>query len=468
MAYYPKSQIKIQSISKVGIFKYKITELDFTGKYIETSEGLYYEGADPMNLGQELVRVSPSSEYLNNNDDINSYHKLNKITFNFMKKRIPFLQSRPKPTKIDYERGYFPRYFVKKVNEKNDLREINKEIYTDISERKGVYDYNLYKAGAINWSLEDTAEPGSQKRTNRLNLQLLEKDYPNVSTLFFPLDEYKKSLNFNYTFGKELYYENGKEYTGFYHIHPKKGPMVGQEHKDEPHAQLYWANYLSSVPVERTPGEYWKYKQGTGPYGGYGPNHMTVYFTNKQNQTVTFSSELEYFVHRDTNGYPEDWSEVKEYDKGVYWMDIQDPTGTVYYSANPSGIGGAYEVAFSSPDEFYDHRERHGFPRDFSNITKRDPNKADRLILGAIGDEIAEQIGKVIYDTTGQTFEEATEAAKLQGLTLEEYMRELLGTSDTTTTTTSTTTSGTTSPTGGTGGGTSGGGGSSGGGGGGY
>ena len=51
MAYYPKSQIKIQSISKVGIFKYKITELDFTGKYIETSEGLYYEGADPMNLG---------------------------------------------------------------------------------------------------------------------------------------------------------------------------------------------------------------------------------------------------------------------------------------------------------------------------------------------------------------------------------------------------------------------------------
>ena len=114
MAYYPKSQIKIQSISKVGIFKYKITELDFTGKYIETSEGLYYEGADPMNLGQELVRVSPSSEYLNNNDDINSYHKLNKITFNFMKKRIPFLQSRPKPTKIDYERGYFPRYFVKK------------------------------------------------------------------------------------------------------------------------------------------------------------------------------------------------------------------------------------------------------------------------------------------------------------------------------------------------------------------
>ena len=41
-----------------------------------------------------------------------------------------------------------------------------------------------------------------------------------------------------YTEGKEYTLPNGKEYIGFYHIHPEKGPMVGANHKDEFHEIL--------------------------------------------------------------------------------------------------------------------------------------------------------------------------------------------------------------------------------------
>ena len=35
-----------------------------------------------------------------------------------------------------------------------------------------------------------------------------------------------------------------KDYKGYYHIHPDKGPMVGRQHVDAPH------NYLIPIPTE--------------------------------------------------------------------------------------------------------------------------------------------------------------------------------------------------------------------------
>ena len=40
------------------------------------------------------------------------------------------------------------------------------------------------------------------------------------------------SQNNLYTEGGELYYSDGQEYIGYYHIHPEKGPMEGPEHVD--------------------------------------------------------------------------------------------------------------------------------------------------------------------------------------------------------------------------------------------
>lgn len=42
-----------------------------------------------------------------------------------------------------------------------------------------------------------------------------------------------------YTVGGEYAYSNGKEYVGFYHVHPELGPMVGREHTSQAHESLY-------------------------------------------------------------------------------------------------------------------------------------------------------------------------------------------------------------------------------------
>ena len=43
-----------------------------------------------------------------------------------------------------------------------------------------------------------------------------------------------------FTEGGELYYEDGREYKGPYHIHPGKGPMVGAVHIKGQHDILYY------------------------------------------------------------------------------------------------------------------------------------------------------------------------------------------------------------------------------------
>ena len=62
--------------------------------------------------------------------------------------------------------------------------------------------------------------------------------------LFSKLDEFTKIegriIENLFTKGEELYYKDGREYKGDYHIHPGKGPMVGSKHIPEQHETLYY------------------------------------------------------------------------------------------------------------------------------------------------------------------------------------------------------------------------------------
>ena len=239
MVYIPKSKASIKSAVQ-GAFVYKDNENPYVGKYIETSDGMFYAGDNIAQPGRPLKAAVENDIYLKSHATSSIYNSLSQANYNFMKKRVPFLSSKPQPTERDYETGFFTRYFFRKVNETNHYGEVNKSIYEDLVQRKGVYDYNLFEGGFIHWSIEDTKYPGDQKITNRKNLKVLERNFPGVEGLFPNLAEYKKTSHSLYTFGKELYYRNGREYIGSYHIHPEKGPMEGPKHTDAPHKRLFW------------------------------------------------------------------------------------------------------------------------------------------------------------------------------------------------------------------------------------
>ena len=79
MAYIPKSKVSILD-TPGGEFINKSTGAPYIGKYLELSNGKYYEGSNPSQLGQELI-IPLSSNQLSNNRDSLSYNNLKpKIT----------------------------------------------------------------------------------------------------------------------------------------------------------------------------------------------------------------------------------------------------------------------------------------------------------------------------------------------------------------------------------------------------
>jgi len=239
MPYLPKSKVNIKEASS-GEFVYRKGKKPFKGKYLELSNGKYYAGTNVINLGDELVKAKedPSNNRIGNSFDSQKYSLLKKKKKKFLQntKRVPI--SKPTPTEEDYDRGYYTRFFAKRINQSESYIEINSDTFQKLQEKTD-YDHHLYVVGTITWALKN-----GTRKVNNNNLRILERTFPYISNFFPILNEYEVIDSPLNTTGGELYYENGVEYIGPYHIHPEKGPMVGAEHVPEPHALLKYSGDL--------------------------------------------------------------------------------------------------------------------------------------------------------------------------------------------------------------------------------
>ena len=241
MPYLPKSKVNIKEASS-GEFVYRKGKKPFKGKYLELSNGKYYAGTNVINLGEELVKAKedPSNNRIGNSFDSQKYSLLKKKKKKFLQntKRVPI--SKPAPTEEDYDRGYYTRFFAKRINQSKSYIEISSDTFQKLQEKTD-YDHHLYVVGSITWALKN-----GTRKVNNNNLRILERTFPYISNFFPILNEYEVIDGPLNTTGGELYYENGVEYIGPYHIHPEKGPMVGAEHISEPHALLKYSDELST------------------------------------------------------------------------------------------------------------------------------------------------------------------------------------------------------------------------------
>ncbi len=248
MAYLPKSKVTIKTTGP-GFLVYKITQTPFTGDYMETNKGKYFEGTNNVNPGEELVLDTRRNDEETNisfgiNIDVKRYNVIRKNVKRFLEKvnNIPVVKNTP--TEEDYTRGFFRRYFSKRINGVG-YKEIDKDTFESISKKDGKYDHNLYEIGLIRWNIT-----GNVFKTNSDEIKKTERRFKNIFSLFPILNEFlRPSLRVQenlYTSGGELYYIDGTEYIGDYHIHPEKGPMVGAIHSSFPHPLLYYTNQLPS------------------------------------------------------------------------------------------------------------------------------------------------------------------------------------------------------------------------------
>jgi hypothetical protein len=180
------------------------------------------------------------------------------------------------PTKKDYSKGYWFRYFIKRYD--GPAIETSKEQLKNI---KGSLETakELYKTAAIKWHLSpeklklpigglDASGVLSKLKAIEVgqiagNISLINERYTKIADKQCPgvidyIDgRYSEftvvgdgSVESNlYTSGGEYYKPNGSDYIGYYHIHSEKGPMQGRSHTDDAHDILVHRSNLRSKSI---------------------------------------------------------------------------------------------------------------------------------------------------------------------------------------------------------------------------
>ena len=242
--YIPKSQIKSNLYTEGTEFIRVDNNLPYNGYYYKTSKGKFYTGKTPEEgLNVELIpNISSQQEpnfqsgeininnssYLNFIEEESIYVSIKNINPNQIK-NIP-QNIFPTPQPQDYINESFVRYFAKKRNAVKYL-EINKETYDKLFSQDPTYLFELYKPLKLNWQI--SGDKAQSYQTNETQTALLARRERLEGFI-----EYFKG-NFNqlyalYTQGNTyVVANNGKPYTGFYHVMGDGQVMTGKTHTNK-------------------------------------------------------------------------------------------------------------------------------------------------------------------------------------------------------------------------------------------
>lgn len=263
--YVPKSQIKSNLFTEGGEFIRVDNNLPYKGHYYKTSKGKFYTGKTPEEgLNIELISSPATTQELPNfqseGSDGNDSPYLNFIAGDYTYttlKNIDLSQVKnipqnifPTPKPQDYINESFVRYFTKKRNEKKYL-EIDKETYDKLFSQDPTYLFELYKPLKLNWQI--SGDKAQSYQTNETQTALLARRERLEGFI-----EYFKG-NFNqlyalYTQGNTyVIANNGKPYTGFYHIMPNGQVMTGKNHTNKGINLVLREDYVEQEKPSLTP-----------------------------------------------------------------------------------------------------------------------------------------------------------------------------------------------------------------------
>ncbi len=254
--YFPKSQITTNLYTNGGEYVYKNSPEGeyYIGFYFKTSKGKHYTGKNPNDVPvQEIIlEIQPQSEDAEEGvagsytAEANLYlvPDIYAININLGLDATPPsapLLSTPLPTKEDYKIEEYQRYFASKNNEAKYI-EIDKSQYTQFKDELPTVDYVMYSVYSLPWLIS-----GNRNKVYNINKSTVERlQKNNLLVGFSSYFRNKYDQYFQYAPGENLK-TNGNEfliqgsnkpYSGLYHIHPEKGPMVGAQHINSPHDYL--------------------------------------------------------------------------------------------------------------------------------------------------------------------------------------------------------------------------------------
>lgn len=170
--YYPKSEILKVDYTSGTEFLVKSTSAFYKGFYYKTNDGRFFSGKEYNSETKELVPISNSVAGINQKKSYEFHYAL--------------------PTSQDYDKGFFTRYVIKRVNSGFEtILEVDEKEYDRATKDP------LYIASKFTWKitgpLYNTPEgiPGVVDQ-NQKTLDQVEKTIAEVKKYFTNLAQYAK------------------------------------------------------------------------------------------------------------------------------------------------------------------------------------------------------------------------------------------------------------------------------------
>jgi hypothetical protein len=228
----------------------------YTGPYWKLKNGNLYTGEKPESWSQLLTPVIQEGE--DNSIYPPSFiederKKINiaispPVNKKFYSTRVIPLPFTPSVSKNEKNNNTMDRFFIKH-NNKYQYQEIQGYDYNLIRDRDKSIAWDQFEAVRLIWTIN--GEMDNVIRQNKNSINSIEqphsgrfplgKNWTGFSSYFKNnfLQLYQGIQENLITSGGEYQTKYGKEYIGPYHIHPDKGPMVGEKHILTPHDYLY-------------------------------------------------------------------------------------------------------------------------------------------------------------------------------------------------------------------------------------
>ena len=279
--YIPKNRIKTNLYTRGDEYMFKSNNKNYVGFYYSLWNGKFFTGKTQNDRPtEEIIELSAVTNDIweltsedqtfqqyadnydgevvpgqyQNMDDIHAYNYVSNTDISTTK-LIP-QQSYPLPTENDYLLGVFTRYFAVKANELQYL-ELDLPTNQKLKKKDTNWMWEMYPIFSIQWTL--IGEQEEVARTNRNQILIAEKRLRRLGFDSFLRRDYLKFYKYNeqtslFTEGGEyINRATGQEYIGYYHIHPLKGPMVGQFHISTNHSYLDPITITTSIETTNSP-----------------------------------------------------------------------------------------------------------------------------------------------------------------------------------------------------------------------
>lgn len=183
MTYIPKNRIKTDLFTNGGELLIASTGIAYTGFYWKDFTGKFFTGKNPNDTPtEELIPPPPPEEGSSSSNtsyssliiddltppNVQNYMLIKNQSEDSLILKLPS-QFFPKPTQEEYNLGVFTRYFVVKQNQ-SVYTEVDESTYNNIINRNEEWDWSLFTAFKLPWTL--TGEKQQVAQTNK-NITLL-------------------------------------------------------------------------------------------------------------------------------------------------------------------------------------------------------------------------------------------------------------------------------------------------------